>query len=75
MIAIYTTKGCPWCKMTKEFFKENNIKYKEIDVDNNKKAVQEMIKKSGQMSVPVIGVNGKIIIGFDEQKLSEALKL
>lgn len=74
-VKIYTTEGCFWCKKTKEFFKQHTIKYKEIDISKNKKAAQEIIKKSGYRSVPVIEINGKIIVGFDEQKLKEALKL
>ncbi len=74
-VTIYTTEECPWCKKTKEFFKKHKIKYKEIDVGKDEKAAQEMTKKSGQMGVPVIDVDGKIITGFDEQKLKEVFKL
>ncbi|MBI2044256.1 glutathione S-transferase N-terminal domain-containing protein [Candidatus Pacearchaeota archaeon] len=75
MIIVYTTKDCPWCKMAKEFLKSNNISYKEMDVGKNEKAAQEMVRKSGHMGVPVIDVNGNIIIGFDEEKLRKTLKL
>ncbi len=74
-VLIYTTESCPWCKKTKEFLKQNNIKYKEIDVGKDEKAAKEMVKKSGQMGVPVTEIDGKVIPGFDEQKLKEALKL
>ncbi len=72
-VKIYTTVTCPWCKKTKEFFKENNVKYKEVDVGNDQKAAQEMIKKSGQMGVPVVDVDGEIVIGFDEPRLKKLL--
>ena len=65
---IYTTKTCIWCKKAKEFFKENNIRFTEKDVGSDMMAANEMIEKSGQMSVPVIDINGKIIIGFDKLK-------
>ena len=74
-VKIYTTTTCPYCKMAKEFFKNNNVKYEEINVENDEKAAEEMIEKSGQMGVPVIDVNGKIIVGFDEPALREALKI
>ena len=74
-IIIYTAEGCPWCKKTKEFLKQYNIKYKEIDVGKNKKAAEEMVKKSGHMGVPVIDIDGKIIVGFDEEKLRGVLRL
>ena len=74
-VIIYTTLTCPWCKKTKEFFKEHNVKYKEIDVVNNSKAAAEIIKKSGQMGVPVIDIEGKIVVGFDEPQLRRLLKI
>ncbi len=72
-IKIYTTPACPWCKKTKEFLKQQKIKYTEIDVSSNSKAAQEMMKKSGQMGVPVLDINGKIIVGFDPQGIQNAL--
>lgn len=74
-VVIYTTPTCIWCKKTKEFFKENKINFKEIDVSSNQKAAKEMIEKSGQSGVPVINVDGKIIIGFNESELKKALKI
>lgn len=74
-VKIYTTPSCPWCKKTKEFFKKNKVKYTEIDVSSNVKAQQEMLKKSGQMGVPVIDIDGKIIIGYNESALKKALGL
>lgn len=74
-VKIYTTPTCPWCHKTKEFFKENHVKYEEIDVAGNQKAAQEMIKKSGQMGVPVIDIDGEIMVGYDVDKLKKALKL
>ncbi len=74
-VKIYTTPTCPWCKKTKEFFKENNIEYEEINVSGNPEAQKEMIDKSGQMAVPVIDIDGTIIVGYDVEKLKQALKL
>lgn len=72
-VKIYTTKTCPWCVKTKEFFKSSNVKYEEIDVSENEKARNEMFEKTGQFGVPVVDVNGKIIVGFDKSALSKAL--
>ena len=74
-VIIYTTSSCIFCKKAKEFFKENNIDYKEVDVGKDVKAAKEMIEKSGQMGVPVIEVNEKIIIGFDKPSIMKELKL
>ncbi|MEK7586762.1 MAG: glutaredoxin family protein [Patescibacteria group bacterium] len=72
-VIIYSTPTCHYCQMAKEFFKENNIVYTEHNVAVDRVAGQESIKKSGQMGVPVIDVDGEIIIGFDEDKLRELL--
>jgi len=74
-VKIYTTTTCPYCRMAKDFFKKNNVKYQEINVEYDQKAAEEMIEKSGQMGVPVIDVNGTIIVGFDRPAIEQALKI
>lgn len=74
-VKIYTTTHCVYCGMAKEFFKKNDIKYTEINVEEDDKAAEEMIEKSGQMGVPVIDVDGKIIVGFNRPALEKALHL
>ena len=74
-VIIYSTPGCPWCAKTKAFLKEHKIAFKDIDVSKDEKAGQEIVKKSGQMGVPVTDINGTIIVGFDEAKLKKALKI
>ena len=73
IIKIYSTPTCPYCTKAKEFLKEKGIKFEDIDVSSNQDAAKEMIEKSGQMGVPVIDIDGKIIVGFDQAKLEEAL--
>ncbi|MAG24021.1 NrdH-redoxin [Candidatus Pacearchaeota archaeon] len=72
-VTIYSTPDCPWCKKVKEFLKANKVSFKDIDVSKDQKAGQEMVKKSGQMGVPVIDIDGTVIVGFDEEKLKGAL--
>jgi glutaredoxin-like YruB-family protein len=74
-VVVYSTSICPWCRTTKDFLKEYNIKFREIDVSRNMTALKKMIQKSGQMSVPVIDIGGEVIIGFDEDLLKEKLNL
>lgn len=73
-ITIYTTAGCVYCKMAKEFFKRNNISYEEKDISDDN-ARQEMIDKSNQLGVPVVDIEGQIIVGFDEEAMKKILKL
>ena len=72
---IYTTPTCGYCKSAKAFFKEHNVTYTEKDVTTDSQARDEMIKKSGQMGVPVIEIDGKLVLGFDEAALRSALSI
>lgn len=74
-VSIYTTPTCVYCRLAKEFFKENNIEYKEFDVSVDHSKAQEMFEKSQQLGVPVIVVDGKIIIGFDKEALKQMLEI
>lgn len=73
-VKVYSTPTCPYCKMAKEFLTEKKVKFKDIDVSTNQKAASEMVEKSGQMGVPVIEIDGKIITGFDKEKIEKLLK-
>lgn len=74
-VKVYSTPVCPWCHRAKEFLKENKVEFEDINVAEEREAAQEMIDKTGQMGVPVIEIDGKFIIGFDEAKIRKALKL
>jgi glutaredoxin 3 len=73
-VKIYSTKFCPHCIEAKAYLKEKGVDFEEIKVDEDQDAAQEMIKKSKQMSVPVIEINDKIIIGFDKEEIDKALE-
>ena len=73
-VKIYTTSTCPWCKKAKEWMKENKVKFTEKDVTQDEAARNEMIEKSGQMGVPVLDINGQILVGFDPKEMEKALK-
>ena len=69
-IMIYSTPSCTFCTMAKDFLKENNVPFEEFDVASNLEKRKEMVQKSGQMGVPVIDVDGAVIIGFDKELLA-----
>ena len=73
-IKIYTTPICAYCNMAKEYFKSKGFAYEEISLIGNPAAQQEMLAKAGQLAVPVLDINGKIVIGFNRQAIDEALK-
>ncbi len=75
MIKIYSTPSCPYCVTLKEFLKERNIEFEDINVAQDAKAREEMIQKSRQMGVPVVEIDGEIIVGFDKEKISKLLNI
>ena len=74
-VTVYSTPTCPYCHAAKDFLKENKIAFKDIDVSKDQDAAQQMIEKSGQMGVPVLDIDGTIIVGFDKEAIKKALKL
>ena len=72
-VAIYTTETCSYCKLAKEFFQKNKVEYQEYNVGTDLVKRQEMIEKSGQMGVPVITVDGEVVVGFNKPRLEELL--
>jgi glutaredoxin 3 len=74
-VKVYSTPTCPYCIRAKQFLKDNNIVFENVDVSSNQTAAQEMIQKSGQMGVPVLDIDGEIIAGFDKERIKQALGL
>lgn len=74
-VKVYSTPICPYCDMAKKFLKEHNIKFEDINVAEDEKGREDMIEKSGQLGVPVIEINDKIIIGFNKEAIKKELNL
>lgn len=74
-VFIYTTPSCVYCRMTKNFFQKNSVQYQEFNVATDLKAREDMVKKSGQLGVPVVEISGKIVVGYDEPRLKELLEI
>ena len=72
-VKVYSTSTCPYCAMAKAFLREKNIPFDDVNVGDNSEAAKEMVKKSGQMAVPVIDIDGKIIVGFNKEAISREL--
>ncbi len=73
-IKIYSLPTCPHCKSLKAFLKEKRIEFEDFNVDEDEEKAQEMVDKTRQYSTPVIDIDGKIVIGFDEEKIEKLLK-
>ncbi len=74
-VKVYSTPTCPYCVRTKQFLKDSDIVFEDVDVSANQTAASEMIQKSGQMGVPVLDIDGQIIVGFDKERIKQALGL
>jgi glutaredoxin 3 len=72
-IKIYSTPTCPYCTMAKNYLDSKNVPYEYIDVSTDRAAASEMISKSGQRGVPVLDINGSIVIGFDKDKIDSLI--
>ena len=72
-VTVYSTPTCTYCNLAKDYFRKNGIQFTEYNVAQDMAKADEMVKKSGQMGVPVIDVNGKIIIGFNQPEIEQAL--
>ncbi len=72
-VTIYTTPSCSYCKVAKDYFRLKGVSFSEYNVAADPHKAEEMIRKSGQMGVPVIDVNGRIIIGFNKTEIERAL--
>ena len=72
---VYSTITCPYCQMAKAYLKEKGVVFEEIDVSANQAKAEEMVQKSGQMGVPVIEINGEIVVGFNKPEIDRILGL
>lgn len=73
MIKVYSTPTCPWCSRAKQYLSSKGIAFEDINVAENYSAAREMIQKSGQRGVPVIDINGEIIVGFDQKRIDSLI--
>jgi len=73
MVTVYSTPSCSYCTMAKNYLNSRGVKFTDYDVSMDQRRGEEMVKKSGQMGVPVIDINGTIIVGFDKNKIDASL--
>ncbi|MBU1112699.1 MAG: glutaredoxin family protein [Candidatus Omnitrophica bacterium] len=74
-VKVYSTQTCPYCHRVKDYLKSKNIPYQDFDVGTDSAAREEMVKLSGQMGVPVVTIDGNLVIGFDKEKIDSFLGL
>ena len=72
-VIVFSTPTCSYCNSAKRYFKEKGIRFKDVDVSRDTAAARDMVRRSGQMGVPVIDIGGKIVVGFDRPKINQYL--
>lgn len=73
-ITVYSAAWCAFCHAAKGYLDKLGVKYTDKDVEHDPSAAQEAVQKSGQMGIPVIDIDGTIIVGFDRPRIDAALK-
>ncbi|HAW87037.1 MAG TPA: NrdH-redoxin [Spirochaetaceae bacterium] len=75
-VALYSTPSCSYCRLAKDWLAQRNIRFEEYDISRDSRRAEEVVRKSGQMGVPVIDVDGKdLIVGFNKPVLSKLLRI
>lgn len=74
-VIVYSTPVCPYCYTLKIFLQQHKIEFEEIDVSQDEEAQERMVEKSGQMGVPVVEIDGEIVVGFNREKICELLNI
>ncbi|MCS6829579.1 MAG: glutaredoxin family protein [bacterium] len=74
-VIVFSTPNCPYCNMAKRYLRERGVRFRDVDVSRDPAAARDMVRRSGQQGVPVIDINGKIVVGFDRVKINQLLGL
>ena len=72
-VRVFTTPTCSWCLRTRAFLREHRIPFREVDISRNPAAARDLVRRTGQMVVPVVEIDGRLIVGFDRRTLEKAL--
>ena len=74
-VIVFTAPTCSFCRATKQYFRQQGIRFKEVDVSRDPRAARDIVRRTGQQGVPVIQIGGKFVVGFDRPKIDKLLGL
>ncbi len=74
-VLVFTTPSCPWCRRAKTYLRDRGVPFREVDVSRDAAAARDLVRRSGQMGVPVIEIDGRPVVGFDRQRIDQMLGL
>ncbi len=74
-VIVFSTPSCPWCTRVKSYLRQKGVTFKDVDVSRDRKAAEDMVRRTGQQGVPVVLIGSRAIVGFDKQKIDKYLGL
>lgn len=74
-VIVFTTPTCPWCQRAKSYLRSKSIPFKEVDVSRDQQAARDLVRRTGQLGVPVIEIDGRAVVGFDQRQVDRLLGL
>jgi glutaredoxin 3 len=74
-VLVFTTPTCPWCTRVKSYLAQQQVPFREVDVSRDASAARDLVRRTGQMGVPVVEIDGRPVVGFDRQQIDRLLGL
>jgi len=74
-VLVFTTPSCPWCHRAKAYLRQRGVRFREVDVSRDPAAARDLVRRTGQMGVPVVEIDGRPIVGFDKPQIDRLLGL
>ncbi len=74
-VVVFTTPSCPWCNRVKTYLRQKGVVFKNVDVSRDRRAAEDMVRRTGQQGVPVVLIGSKAVVGFDKPKIDKYLGL
>ncbi|HML20188.1 MAG TPA: glutaredoxin domain-containing protein [Aggregatilinea sp.] len=72
-VIVFSTPSCPHCNHAKQYLRQQGIRFRDVDVSRDAAAARDMVRRSGQQGVPVIDINGRIVVGFNRPEIDRLL--
>lgn len=74
-VIVFSTPTCPWCNRAKSYLRSRGVQFRDVDVSRDDAAARDLVRRTGQMGVPVVEIDGRSIVGFDQARIDAALGL
>ncbi|WP_119072911.1 glutaredoxin domain-containing protein [Aggregatilinea lenta] len=72
-VIVFSTPSCPHCNHAKQYLRQQGVRFRDVDVSRDAAAARDMVRRSGQQGVPVIDINGRIVVGFNRAEVDRLL--